>query len=113
MKQRQTSFEYSLLPGQESNPYEIEPLKINVYTSKHCAFCGDTLQIVHSTVDRISPTGKPVLIVETKIDDKPRLIEDLDILALPMIQIGRLRLIGLPCSEDVERLINETILLGF
>ena len=111
--QQRTSFDYDLLLGQKSTPYEIEPLRINIYTSQHCAFCNDALEVVHSTVDKISYIGKHVQVVETAIDDKPSLVEDLDILALPMIQIGHLRIIGLPRSEDIEQLIHETILMGF
>ncbi|TFG34444.1 hypothetical protein EU527_03255 [Candidatus Thorarchaeota archaeon] len=111
MQQRMT-FEYSILRGQESNPYEIEPLQINVYTSEYCSFCSDALLISYSAADRISCVGTPVEVVEIPIDDRPSLIEELNIMALPMIQIGHLRIIGLPEPEDVERLIHEVILMG-
>ena len=107
------SIEYNLLAGKNSHPYEINPLKINVYTSGHCSFCNETLAIVHSVVDKLNYLEKPVEIVETNIEDKPHLVEEMDILALPIVQIGHLRIVGLPCTEDVEMLIHETILRGY
>lgn len=112
MQQRMT-FEYSILNEHKSNPYEVEPLRINVYTSEYCSFCNDALSIAHSAAERISSVGKLVEVVEIPVDDSPSLIEELDIMALPMIQISHLRVIGIPQPEDVERLIHEVILMGY
>jgi len=111
MGQKMT-FDYSILNGQDSNQYEIDPLHINVYTSKNCSFCEETLAIVHSAIDKIFCLGKSVEVIEMTIDDNPELVEEMDILALPVVQIGSLRLVGLPCIEDVELLIHETIVRG-
>ncbi len=110
--QQRIMLDYDLLLDQESIQHENEPLQINVFTSQYCSFCSDALDVVYSAVDRLSSIRKSIHVVETTIDDKPSLVEDLNILALPMIQVGHLRIIGLPRAEDVEKLVNQTILMG-
>jgi len=34
------------------------------------------------------------------------------LIALPLIQVGRSQMIGLPTPEDVDRLIHQTLLMG-
>jgi hypothetical protein len=49
-------------------------------------------------------------IVELPVDEKPDLVECLDIMAVPTIQIGRARLVGLPNIEEIESLMHGAIL---
>lgn len=91
---------------------ESESLRIDVFTSEYCSFCEEALEVARSAAGRITYLGSPVEVVETSVDDQPALIEALNLVALPLIQVGRAQLIGLPCQEDIERLVHETVLMG-
>ena len=91
---------------------ESARMRIDVFTSKNCSFCNEALEIVRSAVGNASFLKHPVNVVETSVDKHPELIETFNLVALPLIQIGRSQIIGLPNLEDVERLIHNTILMG-
>jgi hypothetical protein len=110
--QHRMTLEYDIFNNHNFDSSENSPLKINVYTSEYCSFCSKALTIAHSAAERFSSLGKQIEVVETPIDDRPSLIEELDIMALPMIRIGHLRIIGLPAAEDIERIVHEVILMS-
>lgn len=87
-------------------------MRIDVFTSKHCSFCNEALNVVRSAAGKISYLEHPVNVVETSVDKYPELIEAYNLVALPLIQVGRAQIIGLPNIEDVERLIHDTIIMG-
>lgn len=89
-----------------------ESLRIDVFTSEYCSFCEEALEIARNAAGRIAYLGSPIEVVETSVDDQPALIEALNLVALPMIQVGKSQMIGLPCQEDIERLVHETVLMG-
>lgn len=91
---------------------ESDSLRIDVFTSEYCSFCEKALEIARTAAGKIAYLGSPVEVVETSIDDQPALIEALNIVALPMIQVGTSQMIGLPCQEDIERLVHDTVLMG-
>ncbi len=91
---------------------ESESLRINVFTSEYCSFCNEALEIARNAAGKIVYLGNPIEVVETSVDDQPALIEALNLVALPMIQVGKSQMIGLPCQEDIERLVHETVLMG-
>lgn len=91
---------------------DSESLRIDVFTSEYCSFCDDALEVTRIAAGRATYLANPVVVVETSVDDRPELIEALNLVALPLIQIGRSQIIGLPSQEDVERLIHETLLMG-
>ncbi|MGY5873349.1 MAG: hypothetical protein RTV72_13950 [Candidatus Thorarchaeota archaeon] len=91
---------------------ESEPLRIDVFTSEYCSFCEEALEVARCAAGRITYLGSPVEVVETSVDDQPGLIESLNLVALPLIQVGRAQMIGLPLQEDIERLVHETVLMG-
>ncbi|MHA1613733.1 MAG: hypothetical protein ACTSYJ_02745 [Candidatus Thorarchaeota archaeon] len=91
---------------------ESENLRIDVFTSEYCSFCEEALKIAKTAAGRIAYLGSPIEVVETSVDDQPALIEALNLVALPMIQVGKSQMIGLPCQEDIERLVHETVLMG-
>ena len=88
------------------------PLRIDVFTSEYCTFCGEALQAAKSAACRLAYLTNPVEVRERPVDNQPGLIEKMNIIALPMIQVGRSRVIGLPSPEDIERLVNENVLTG-
>lgn len=91
---------------------ESDSLRIDVFTSEYCSFCEEALKIARTAAGRIDYLGRSIEVVETSVDDQPALIEALNLVALPMIQVGKSQMIGLPCQEDIERLVNETALMG-
>ena len=91
---------------------ESDSLRIDVFTSEYCSFCEKALEIAKTAADKIAYLGSPIEVVETSVDDQPALIEALNLVALPMIQVGKSQMIGLPCQEDIERLVHETVLMG-
>lgn len=100
-------FETQTLPLDES-----APLRIDVFTSEYCMFCNEALEAAKSAACRLSSLSDHIEVRETPVDDQPGLIESLNIIALPMIQVGNARVIGLPSPEDIERLVHETVLTG-
>lgn len=87
-------------------------LRIDVFTSEYCSFCKEALELARSAAGRITYLGSPVEVIETSVDDQPALIEALNIVALPLIQVGRSQMIGLPRQEDIEQLVHESVLMG-
>jgi len=87
-------------------------IRIDVFTSEYCSFCENALEVARSVAGRASYLSSSVEVVETSVDDRPELIEALNLVALPLIQIGKSQIIGLPNQEDIERLIHEKLLMG-
>jgi hypothetical protein len=94
--------------GQDIEKGKIE---INVFTGKECAFCVEAMQHVQDAVEKVDCYDKALEIVERSVDDDPELAKVLDILALPVVMVGRLRVIGIPQTEDVEELIHWAMLI--
>lgn len=93
-------------------PTESDNIRIDVFTSEYCSFCENALEIARTAAGRLDYIGSAIEVVETSVDEQPELIEALNLVALPLIQIGRSQIIGLPNQEDIERLIHEKILMG-
>ena len=91
---------------------EPEPLQIDVFTSEYCAFCNDAVEIAKLAAGKLAYLANRVEVKETLVDDNPGLIEEMNIIALPMIQVGQARVIGLPSPEDIERLVHESVLMS-
>jgi hypothetical protein len=93
-------------------PEESENIRIDVFTSEYCSFCEDALEVARTAAGNLAYMGSLVEVVETSVDSRPELIEALNLVALPLIQVGRSQIIGLPNQEDIERLIHEKLLMG-
>ena len=70
------------------------------------------MEVARSAAGRAIYLTSQIEVVETSVDEQPELIEALNLVALPMIQVGNAQMIGLPTPEDVERLIHQTLLMG-
>ncbi|MBN2228543.1 MAG: hypothetical protein JW779_03045 [Candidatus Thorarchaeota archaeon] len=105
--QKRISIPYETSAEPSHGLTEEEPLKVNVFTSKYCAFCQEALDLARLAVDRLSFLNQKIEVVETMIDDKPGLVESLNIIALPIIQVGSTRVVGLPDQEDIEKLVQK------
>ena len=93
-------------------PVETENIRIDVFTSEYCSFCENALEIARTAAGKLACIGSAIEIVETSVDEQPELIETLNLVALPLIQIGKSQIIGLPDQEDIERIIHEKLLMG-
>ncbi|MGY5860094.1 MAG: hypothetical protein RTU63_12050 [Candidatus Thorarchaeota archaeon] len=89
-----------------------ESLRIDVFTSEYCSFCDNALEVARTAAGRATYLASPVKVIETSVDDRPELIEAYNLVALPLIQVGRSQIIGLPSEDDIERLIHQTLLMG-
>ncbi len=109
--QQRTSINYDVHQKQILTEDESKPLRIEVYTSEYCAFCDDAVEVAKSAACKLAYLTNHLEVKETAVDDNPGLIEELNIIALPMIQVGQARVIGIPSLEDIERLVHESVLM--
>jgi len=91
---------------------ESESLKINVFTSSSCVYCNDALDVAREAAEKFRQFEVPIDVVETSVEDRPEIIEALNVIALPMTLIGKSQIIGLPRVEDIELLLHQTVLSG-
>jgi glutaredoxin len=91
---------------------ESDSPKINVFTSSSCTFCNEALDAARKVARKFHQMDLPIEVVETSVEDKPEIIEALNVIALPMILIGTSQIVGLPRSEDIELLLHQTVLAG-
>ncbi|MHA2380199.1 MAG: glutaredoxin family protein [Candidatus Thorarchaeota archaeon] len=86
---------------------DFNSIKIKVFTSEQCAFCNIALQIVEEAVGRLDYYHPFIEVVETPVEDRPRLTEKLQILAVPTIVVSDSRIVGLPAADELEQLIHQ------
>jgi glutaredoxin len=86
------------------------PITVSVFTSGGCVFCKEALAMVRQVSKNLFYDELGVQIVELPVDEKPDLVKSLDIFAVPTIQIGRSRVVGLPRIEELENLMHEAVL---
>ena len=89
---------------------ESEALRINVFTSSSCTFCNEALEAAKKAAEKFHQLNHPIEVIETSVEEHPEIIEALNVIALPMILIGKSQIIGLPSSEDIEQLLHQTVL---
>ncbi len=89
---------------------ESDSVKINVFTSNSCTFCSEALSAAREVARKMQSFNLPIEVVETSVEEKPEIVEFLNVVALPMILIGKSQIIGLPKTEDIELLLHQTIL---
>lgn len=86
------------------------PITVSVFTSGGCVFCKEALAMVREVTKNLCYDQLGVEIVELPLDEKPDLAKFLEISAVPTIQIGRSRVVGLPRIEELENLMHEAVL---
>jgi hypothetical protein len=111
-KMQKSNMHHELQQSRTAYSIELKPLRIDVFTSEYCAFCDDALQAAKSAADRLSYFPNKVEVKVTLVDNNPDLIESMNIIALPMIQVGQSRVVGIPSPDDIERLVHESVLNG-
>ncbi len=89
-----------------------DSMKINVFTSSSCTFCHEALEAAHEAAGKFNQLNLSIEVVETSVEEEPEIVEALNIIALPMILIGKSQIIGLPRSEDIEQVLHYTVLTG-
>ena len=91
---------------------ESESLKINVFTSSSCTFCGQALLAAREAAKKFQKFDMPIEVIETSVEEQPDVVEALSVIAVPMILIGNSKIVGLPQTEDIELLVNQAIMSG-
>ncbi len=102
--------QWNLVENQILIAADSEPIRIHVFTSKRCIFCGDALDVAKHAAKRLTRCANQVRVVETDINERPELVEKLDIVALPTIMVGKTRLVGVPTANDIERLVHLSVI---
>ena len=87
------------------------PITVSVFTSGGCIFCKEALAMVREAARNLTYDQLGVEVIERPVDEKPDLMESLHIVAVPTIQIGRTRVVGLPRYEELENLLHEAVLI--
>jgi glutaredoxin len=88
---------------------KVRQIRVTVFTSKGCIFCKEAITMLREAAGRFSHEQLGVEVIESRVDEKPELVESLDIVAVPTILVGRTRLIGLPRLEELESLLHEAM----
>ncbi|MHA1959460.1 MAG: thioredoxin domain-containing protein [Candidatus Thorarchaeota archaeon] len=83
---------------------------VTVFTSDTCAFCNEALELVREVASDISRNDNLVEVIESRLDERPDLVDKMDIMALPTILVGHSRITGMPQYSDVEQLVHMSIL---
>ena len=96
----------------DTNLNQSEPLKINVFTSKSCGFCNEAIDAACEAANTFRKFDLDIEVVETSVEEQPEVVEALNAIALPMIMIGKSRIIGLPSSKDIEQLLHQSLMVG-
>ena len=91
---------------------ESESLKINVFTSSSCTFCGEALLAAREAAQKFQNFDMPIEVIETSVEEQPDIVEALNVIAVPMILIGNSKIIGMPQTEDIELLLHQAMLSG-
>ncbi|MFW9847994.1 MAG: hypothetical protein ACFFF4_02575 [Candidatus Thorarchaeota archaeon] len=85
------------------------PLPVRVFTSKRCEFSNVALEHVRSVVDSSRYRRKNLKVVEESVDDNVSLLEEFNIMALPMTVIGDFYILGIPSTQDLESILNKVV----
>lgn len=108
--QHRKNIHFEIQQTKVAHRIDTKPLRIDVFTSEYCPFCGEALEAAKSAANRLGYVSDNVVVKETLVDNEPHLIEELNIIALPMIQVGHARVVGIPTPDDIERLVHESVL---
>ena len=94
----------------DKSPKSRNAIKITVFTSEHCGFCDQAMELVKEATRDLSYGADIFEVVESRIEQHLDRIESEDIIAVPTIMVGKSRIIGVPKLEDVRELIHGAML---
>ncbi len=86
------------------------PLHVRVFTSKRCEFSDVALEHVRSVVESPRYRRNNLKVVEESVDDNLSLLEEFNIMALPMTVIGDFYILGIPTTLDLESILNKVVM---
>ncbi|MEM2142667.1 MAG: hypothetical protein QXS20_05860 [Candidatus Thorarchaeota archaeon] len=87
-----------------------QDLTVTVYTDEKCAFCGQALEVVRQSAERLRDQDVYVNIVVQQIDWPAGRAGTNDIRAIPAIRVGSAVLTGIPTHEELENVIHSYLL---
>lgn len=88
----------------------LKKVKVTILTSKKCFFCNEVVDHVKEAASNLSKFNYELEIVESSIDDNPSIIEELNVLGLPLTIIGETKFLGIPIASDIEQMVHQVIL---
>ena len=88
---------------------KLKKVKITILTSKNCFFCHEAVNQARTAADNLSKFNYELEIVESSIDDNPSIIEEMNVLGLPLTIIGEIKFLGIPIASDIEQMVHQVI----
>ncbi|MHA1929225.1 MAG: hypothetical protein ACTSV2_11685 [Candidatus Thorarchaeota archaeon] len=88
----------------------LKKIKVTILTSKKCFFCDVAVSHAREAADNLSKFNYELEIVESSIDDNPSIIEELNVLGLPLTIIGKAKFLGIPNVSDIEEMVHQVLL---
>ncbi len=88
----------------------LKKVKVTILTSKKCYFCNEVVDHVKKAAYNLSKFNYELEIVESSIDDNPSIIEELNVLGLPLTIIGETKFLGIPIVSDIEQMVHQELL---
>ena len=79
---------------------------VTVYTSRHCLFCEEAIRVIGEAADRLSYVSPVVRVVDVESEH----LQSEDITAVPTVEAGKQRIVGVPTVDEVTRLVQEALI---
>ena len=83
--------------------------RILVLTSKRCEFSNIALEHVRSVVHTPKYCRSNLEVIEESIDENVTILEDYNIMTLPMTVVGDYYILGVPSNRNLESLLNRVL----
>ncbi len=83
--------------------------RIRVFTSERCEFSQIALEHVRNVVKNLKHATQELKVIETSVDEDTSVLEEYNIMALPMTVVGDCYIVGIPTTRDLESLLNEML----
>ena len=82
---------------------------IQVFTSAKCEFSDVAIGQALDVVENLANENENLRIVETSVDRDPSLLEQFNIIALPLTVVNDYYIVGVPSRRDLESIINKVL----
>jgi len=95
--------------GVEMQSFSVDPVRIVLFSGKHCYKCPEVARIVHRVVG--SAMGDSIRVVTVDVDEQPAVAAKYEIMTLPTIVIDEKKVLhGTIEEDDIKTQLWETLL---
>ncbi len=98
-------------PQNEDRPRNVPSIVVRVYTSSECVFCDEAIEVVNRATDDLSDVDRVVQVIDIGSGDDSALIPS-DLAAIPTVEAGCRRIVGVPTIDEVQQLVCEALMTG-